>query len=165
MHEGAWEVIESKLQLTDISRVGKGQQPYPAQVSVEPRLRASGSSLPLKQNWESLQLIHYLCSCSVSCLITICILLFLKIITARDLLEGKHWGWAQITKWLRTKMASLRSSCCGSGVTNWTSIHEDSNLTPGLAQWVKGSGVAMSCGVGQQLQLQFDPQPGNLHMP
>ena len=23
----------------------------------------------------------------------------------------------------------------------------------------------MSCGVGQQLQLQFNPQPGNLHMP
>ena len=62
------------------------------------------------------------------------------------------------------------SSHCGSAVMNTTSIHED--------------GCAMGCGVGckcssdpallwlwcrpaatPQLQLQFDPQPGNLHMP
>ena len=28
-----------------------------------------------------------------------------------------------------------------------------------------GSGIAVSCGMGQQQQLQLDPYPGNLHMP
>ena len=32
-------------------------------------------------------------------------------------------------------------------VKNPTSIHENVSLIPGLAQWLKGSGVAMSCGV------------------
>ena len=44
---------------------------------------------------------------------------------------------------------------CGSGapagallVKNLTSIYEDAVLIPGLTQWVKRSGDAVSCGVG-----------------
>ena len=35
-------------------------------------------------------------------------------------------------------------------LTNPTRNHEDSGSVPGLAQWVKGSGVAVSCGVGHR---------------
>ena len=57
-------------------------------------------------------------------------------------------------------------------LTNLTRNHDVAGSIPGLAQWVKGSGVAVSCGVhrrqvqiprccgsgvGQGLQLQLDP--------
>ena len=64
-------------------------------------------------------------------------------------------------------------------VKNPTSIHEGTGLTPALAQWIRGSSVATSCGIDnscgldlvllwlwhRQLQLQFNPKPGNFHMP
>ena len=35
-------------------------------------------------------------------------------------------------------------------VKNLTSIHEDVGLVPGLAHWVKGSSIAVSCGVSRR---------------
>ena len=40
------------------------------------------------------------------------------------------------------------NSHSGSAVTNPTSIPEEAGLIPGLAQWVKGFSIAISCGVG-----------------
>ena len=42
------------------------------------------------------------------------------------------------------------SSCCGAAETYLASIDEDAGSIPGLTQWVKGSGVAMSCGVSDR---------------
>ena len=44
----------------------------------------------------------------------------------------------------------IGSSYCGTAKMNPTSIHEDAGLIPDLAQWVGGSGIAMSCGVGRR---------------
>ena len=38
-------------------------------------------------------------------------------------------------------------------LTALLSIQEDAGSTPGLAWWVKGSGIARSCGVGHRLRL------------
>ena len=38
----------------------------------------------------------------------------------------------------------------GSMVMNPTSIHEDMDSIPGRAQWAKGSGIAMSSGIGHR---------------
>ena len=44
-------------------------------------------------------------------------------------------------------------------MTQWVrspaSIHEDAGLIPHLSQWVKGSGIAMSCSV--ECRLSSDP--------
>ena len=50
-------------------------------------------------------------------------------------------------QWLRTQ---LGISPHGLAVTNLTSIHKDMDLIPGLAQWVKASGVNMSYGICQR---------------
>ena len=49
------------------------------------------------------------------------------------------------TKVIELKNISSRSSCCSAvGIKNPTSIHEDVDSIPGLTQWVKGPGIAMS---------------------
>ena len=69
-----------------------------------------------------------------------------------------------------TKKNKDRSSHRGATETNPMRNHEVAGLIPGLAQWVKRSGVAVCCGVGcrrgsdpallwlwRWLQLRLDP--------
>ena len=52
----------------------------------------------------------------------------------------------QKLKWVRVpSVAQL--------IKNSTRIHENEYSIPGLTQWVKGSHIAMNCGIGWQLQL------------
>ena len=70
------------------------------------------------------------------------------------------------------KTTILRSSHCGTAEMNPTSIHEDTGSILGLAQWVQDLELPWAvvyitdvpripccygCGIGWQLQLQFNP--------
>ena len=56
--------------------------------------------------------------------------------------------WGGLVYGRRIKNSVCWSSCRGAVETNPTKNHEVAGLIPGLAQWVKGSGIAVSCGVG-----------------
>ena len=78
------------------------------------------------------------------------------------------------------KLVEIRRSRRGSAVVNPTRIHEDPGSIPGLPQRMKDLGChelwsrlqttariphCCGCGVGRQLQFQFNPYPGNFRMP
>ena len=96
-----------------------------------------------------------------------CVLLRMKMcISSPSSPTIQHW------KISRLKLQSNRSSHLGPAVTNPTSIHEDAISIPGLTRWVKDPALlwvvvwivdeaqiwrGCGSGVGQQLQLQFNP--------
>ena len=53
------------------------------------------------------------------------------------------------------KKVKMGSFCCGKAVMDPTSTREALGSIPGLVQWVKGSGVVMSCGVGHRCSLDL----------
>ena len=54
---------------------------------------------------------------------------------------------------IRIIKTSNRVPLVAQRVKNPTSSHEDAGLIPGLAQWVKDIGVAVSCGGGDRCGL------------
>ena len=66
--------------------------------------------------------------------------------------QRRPWIAKEILK-KKNGTGGIWSFCCCSPVMNQTSIHEDVGIIPGLVQWVKGSGVSMSCGAGQRCGL------------
>ena len=58
-------------------------------------------------------------------------------------------------EWPKKKKNTVKSSHRGSAVTNLTSIHEEAGSIPGLALWVKRSGIAVSCGIGHRCLLDL----------
>ena len=55
-------------------------------------------------------------------------------------LDGQTEYWSNSENYIHRRSHEsmvIGSSCCGSAVTNMTSIHEDMGFVPGLAQWVK----------------------------
>ena len=62
----------------------------------------------------------------------------------------ENWYCNWVIFQIRLELTCYRSSHRGLVVMNLTSIHEDTGLIPGLIQWLKGSGIAMSYDVGRR---------------
>ena len=71
----------------------------------------------------------------------------LSVETAQSL---SKFQWHFLTEIEYNSKIHRGSSLCVSALTNLNSIHEDSGSIPGLTKWVKGSGVAMSHGIGHR---------------
>ena len=77
--------------------------------------------------------------------------------------EINNWG-----RFFKSKKMFIESSLWLSGLRNWSGVLEDAGSIPSLAQWVNDLALPQhihvtrirhcsGCGVGWQLQLQFDP--------